>query len=169
MILSLITGLLSQAATGNLSRFGKIAKIGSSVGKIFKGILGKSQADREADLTNLKGSIENNLARSNLLGNFTQSYGDALVAANRAGGYSPGTFSGSFNNLAADMRQANYNQQAAADTAQSTREAGSASLMDGISEGLSSGFAEINKGTFGKRLKRASDKILSLWTPKKRA
>ncbi|MDR1456653.1 MAG: hypothetical protein LBI34_01170 [Puniceicoccales bacterium] len=164
MILSLLTGLLSSAATGNLSRWGRIAKIGNSVGKIFRGIFAKSQANGQAELLNRQGSIQNNLARSNLLGNFTQNYGDALVAANRAGDYSPGTLSGSFNNLAADMRQTNYNRRAAADTAQALQEAGSAFLLDGLADG----FSGIGNGTWSKKLKNVSGKISLPLTGKRR-
>jgi hypothetical protein len=75
--------------------------------------------------------------RANSLQSATSSYGSALVAANRLGGFSPNSFSTSWNNLSADLRQINYNQVAQNQQALATASAGRMSLLNGVMGALS--------------------------------
>jgi hypothetical protein len=76
--------------------------------KIIGGIVGNRSAKRQARDQALRASIGSNFARSNLLKTATAGLGSTLAAANRSGGFS--SLSGGWNNLAADLRQIDYNQ-----------------------------------------------------------
>jgi hypothetical protein len=99
--------------------------------KILGGIFGHRAAKRQAQNRMLQASITSNLAQSNILRNATAGYGKALVAANRAGGFSPGAFSSSFSNLATDLWQTMQNRNAQDQQALATASAGRMSLLNG--------------------------------------
>lgn len=98
--------------------------------KALGGIFGNRAAKRQAQIQQLQASVTSNLARSNLLRNAVAGYGQSLVAANRSGGFSPGALSSSFSNMAADLRQIDYNQAAQNQQALATASAGRMSLLN---------------------------------------
>jgi hypothetical protein len=98
--------------------------------KALGGIFGNRTAKRQAQTQQLQASVTSNLARSNLLRNAVAGYGQSLVAANRSGGFSPGAFSSSFSNLAADLRQIDHNHAAQNQQALATASAGRMSLLN---------------------------------------
>jgi hypothetical protein len=100
------------------------------VAKIASGIFGSRAAKRQSQNQILQSTISSNLARDNVLRNATANYGSALVAANRSGGFSPNAFSTSWNNLAADLRQIEYNRIAQNQTALAGGSAGRTSLLN---------------------------------------
>jgi hypothetical protein len=107
-----------------------LSTIGLATAKILGGILGNRAAKRQAQNQQLQASIGSNFVRSNLLRSATQAYGHAAVAANRAGGFSHGTFAPSFSNLAGDLRQLAYNQDAQDQLALATASVGRMSLLN---------------------------------------
>jgi hypothetical protein len=56
-------------------------------------------------------NIQNSFVKSNLYADATNALGNAMLASNRAGGVAPSALSGGFNNLASDLRTANFNHQ----------------------------------------------------------
>jgi hypothetical protein len=109
--------------------------------QVLGGIFGNRAAQRQSRDQVLRASISSNLARSQLLRNATAGYGGALLAANRSGGFSPGSLSASFSNLAADLRQIEYNQNAANQGALATASAGRMSLLNSTVGALTTAIA----------------------------
>jgi hypothetical protein len=103
--------------------------IGLAAAKIIGGIFGSRTASRQAQNLQIQAAITSNLAKANILRNAMAGYGSALLAANRAGGFSPGTLSNSFSNLAADLQQIAYNQSAQEQKALAVASAGHMSLI----------------------------------------
>jgi hypothetical protein len=95
------------------------------------GIFGSRVAKRQSRTQILQMAIGSNLQRANALRSAISSYGTALAAANRAGGFSPNAFSNSWSNLAADLRQIDYNQISQNQRALATASAGRMSLING--------------------------------------
>jgi hypothetical protein len=111
--------------------------IALAAAKIAGGIFSNRAAKRQSRNQMLQAAITSNLVRANSLQSAASSYGSALVAANRLGGFSPNSFSTSWNNLAADLRQINYNQAAQNYQALATVSAGRMSLLNGVIGALS--------------------------------
>jgi hypothetical protein len=84
--------------------------IASTAARMLSGLFGYGGAKRQARMQGLQSDIQDNFVRSNLLTSAAQGYGDALASSARAGGHSSGAFQSGFNNLAADLRMAQFNR-----------------------------------------------------------
>lgn len=100
------------------------------VAKIASGIFGSRAAKRQSQNQILQSVISSNLVQANALRNATTNYGSALATANRSGGFSPNALSTGWNNLAADLSQAEFNRVAQTQTALAGGSAGRISLLN---------------------------------------
>jgi hypothetical protein len=111
--------------------------IALAAAKMVGGIFGNRVAKRQSQNQMLQSDITSNLMRANTLQSAASSYGSSLVAANRAGGFSPNSLSSGWNNLAADLRQIDYNQAVQNQQALAIASAGRMSLLNGAIGALS--------------------------------
>jgi hypothetical protein len=108
-----------------------------AVAKLYKGLIKSRAEKRQAETEALTTNIQNNFVKSNLYSDAIGDYGSILQASNRAGGFAPGVLSGGFNDLASDLRTAQFNQQKGLASANALKSESRMSLIGGaIDAGL---------------------------------
>jgi hypothetical protein len=108
-----------------------------ALAKLYGGLVKSRAQRRQAANAALAESIQDAFVKSNLYSDAIGGLGNALLTSNRAGGFESSAFSGGFNNLASDLRTAQFNLEQGLVTASAKKSAARMSLLDsGISIGL---------------------------------
>jgi hypothetical protein len=98
--------------------------------------------------------------KSNLYSDAIEGLGNALLASNRAGGFESSAFSGGFNNLASDLRTAQFNLEQGQATASAKKSAARMSLLESA---IDTGFGFTGGMKESKLQRKLADKIRSAY------
>jgi hypothetical protein len=111
--------------------------IASAASKLLAGIFGHRGAKRQMENQMLAANVGENFLKSNLLENALHGYGEALTASQRSGGFFQNALQSGFNNLAADLRMAQFNRgQQMAQIAANLTASRTSLLMNGVEAAL---------------------------------
>jgi hypothetical protein len=103
--------------------------IAVAASKLGLGFLQARTGRRQAKNAAIQANVDGSFARENIWRNAAAGLGNALVSSRRAGGFASGALSGGLNNLAADLRMAQFNSLQQSAAARAAKSAASLSLL----------------------------------------